>query len=254
MDNKKLLNFLLKDLTEIDELFSEKNSGGFDQLELEFIQDRLKGANKLVKILIGREESGVNSSNEFNKITDLENIVETISEKETIVETISEKETVVEIKTVNQEPEKMEDPQPDQAIIDEIAEKHKEVTEEKTEVADDVELEEELRENPNKRLGDIFLKEKSVNDLLTDTNKLENRLSNLPVESIQAAIGINDRFQYIRELFEGNSGEFAKTVEQLDGLASLKEAVQYLQLNYKWKKNETSLKFVNLVKRRFSNE
>jgi hypothetical protein len=34
----------------------------------------------------------------------------------------------------------------------------------------------------------------------------------------------------------------------------ISEAVNFLQQNFKWKKNETSLKFVNLVKRRFPNE
>ena len=30
-----------------------------------------------------------------------------------------------------------------------------------------------------------------------------------------------------------------------------KEAAEYLRVNFKWKKNEASLKFINLVKRRF---
>jgi len=107
----------------------------------------------------------------------------------------------------------------------------------------------------NKRLGDSFLKEKSVNDLMSDDfSKLEYKLSNRPVSSIQSAIGINDRFQYIRELFEGSTDNFVKTVADLDSMNNIKDAVNYLQSNFKWKKNETSLKFVNLIKRRFPNE
>ena len=100
-------------------------------------------------------------------------------------------------------------------------------------------------------MGDSFLKGKSVNDLITDQNKLEFKLSNRPVSSIQAAIGINDRFQYIRELFDGDNQKFLEAVKTLDSKQNIKEAVDYLRNNYKWKKNETSLKFVNLVKRRF---
>ncbi len=104
-------------------------------------------------------------------------------------------------------------------------------------------------------MGDSFLKEKSVNDLISaESGKLEHKLSNRPVISIQAAIGINDRFQYIRELFEGKSEIFLKTVSEIDNMNDIKEAVHYLQQNFKWKKNETSLKFVNLVKRRFLHE
>jgi hypothetical protein len=85
-------------------------------------------------------------------------------------------------------------------------------------------------------------------------SKLEHKLSNRPVSSIQSAIGINDRFQYIRELFEGSADNFVKAVSDLDSMNDIKEAVDYMQKNFKWKKNESSLKFVNLIKRRFPHE
>ena len=67
-------------------------------------------------------------------------------------------------------------------------------------------------------------------------------------------VGINDRFQYIRELFDGSSDKYTEAVSSLDSMSNINEAVAYLQHNFKWKKNETSLKFVNLIKRRFANE
>ena len=117
----------------------------------------------------------------------------------------------------------------------------------------DGEAEEESLEEPQ-RLGDRFVKEKSLNDLLANgSDKLENKLSNTPVGSLQGAIGINDRYIYIRELFNGSAETFSKTVADLDKLQNIQEAVAYLQQNYKWKKNDASLKFVNLIKRRFPN-
>ena len=74
------------------------------------------------------------------------------------------------------------------------------------------------------------------------------------MSSLQAAIGINDRFQYIRELFDGDNQKYLEAVKTIDSFDNLKDAVEYLRDNYKWKKNETSLKFVRLVKRRFSDE
>ncbi len=119
-----------------------------------------------------------------------------------------------------------------------------------------VELDEvENHDEANNRLGDSFSKGNSVNELLgsDDSDKLEYKISNSPVESIKTSIGINDRYQYIRELFEGNAETFSRAVGELDNLNSIQEAVTYLQQNYTWKKNDTSLKFVNLVKRRFPN-
>ncbi|WP_347840054.1 hypothetical protein [uncultured Draconibacterium sp.] len=119
------------------------------------------------------------------------------------------------------------------------------------------EEQEDVKQEPetNVRIGDRQLKEKSVNDLLggKDLNKLEYKISNSPVKSLQAAIGINDRYQYIRELFDGSADSFSTAVGELDNLNNINEAVAYLQQNFKWKKTETSLKFVNLVKRRFPN-
>ncbi|MFW5756688.1 MAG: hypothetical protein ACOCWK_08800, partial [Tangfeifania sp.] len=156
---------------------------------------------------------------------------------------------------------------PAEEIVAEAAEKAEEVedipenkTPEKEEESKGSETDEEMlgeedeKTEANSRLGDSFLKGKSVNDLITDQQKLEYKLSNRPVSSIQAAIGINDRFQYIRELFDGDTKKFLETVKAVDSMNDIKEAVDYLRNNFRWKKNETSLKFVNLVKRRFQND
>jgi hypothetical protein len=100
------------------------------------------------------------------------------------------------------------------------------ITSEVTSSDDDM-LEEEIEKVESvSRLGDSFLK-----------GKLEN-----------------DRFMNIRELFDGNNQKFLETVKTLDSKQNIKEAVDYLRNNFRWKRNETSLKFVNLVKRRFINE
>ncbi|WP_321371576.1 hypothetical protein [uncultured Draconibacterium sp.] len=133
----------------------------------------------------------------------------------------------------------------------------KEEVKEDEPVVDEVPEEEEIeeKEEASTRIGDRPIASKSVNDLLggKEDGKLEYKISNSPVKSIQEAIGINDRYQYIRELFDGNADTYTKTVGDLDTLTNIQEAVEYLQQNFKWKKNETSLKFVGLVKRRFPN-
>lgn len=251
MDNKKLLNFLLKDLSELDELFDDKTYGDFDELEMEFLQTRLKSSKKLVSILLDRENQAISETSTKSGPGPTEEVI------------VLPENTDEEIEPVVVE-EKSEIPEQTEEISEEITVEKEEIPEPETELKiemeddrsdDEMELEDEEVENPNRTLGDSFLKEKSVNDILASTNgKLEYKLSNRPVESIQTAIGINDRFQYIRELFDGKSDVFSKTVTDIDNMNDIKEAVHYLQQNFKWKKNETSLKFVNLVKRRFLNE
>lgn len=255
MENKKLLNFLLKDLSELDELFDEKEDGTFDELEMEFLQTRLKGSKKLVQILFDRE-------NQSMPKVKIEPDVEKVEEEKIQHEIIKEEtKPVVEDKVPDVKIHEGKEPEEKQEVglvKDEVIEEVQEKAQKEDEYLEQKEMEleeEQADENQNKTLGDSFLKGKSVNDILAgDLGKLEHKLSNRPVENIQAAIGINDQFQYIRELFEGSGDDFNKTVMEIDKLKDLQEAVNYLQQNFKWKKNETSLKFVNLVKRRFSHE
>lgn len=252
MENKKLLKFLLKDLSELDELFAGKGTADFDDLEMEFFYTRIKGAKKLVQILFDRENNTQNKTEVVQKEEIIEELAGNPEIQEKIeVEPIVEKlAKAVEEKVVQQEEELVAEIQPEVEVVPEVIEKME------VELPDEVELEEEtVVDEANQRLGDRFSKEKSFNDLMAaESTNLEHKLSNRPVTSIQKVIGINDRFQYIRELFDGNANDFTKTVSEIDAMQNIKEAVRYLQQNFKWKKNETSLKFVNLVKRRFPNE
>lgn len=306
MENKKLLKFLYKDIAEIEELFTEKGSEGFDEYEIEFIQSRFKGAKQIIQIFSEKENKRIKSiQSQFHSQTAEENSesveshplvgneqtkseqpllsaeeqesLNSLSEFEEELndskQALLEEEAIVEEEQVDSiiDAEKSEALESkSQGILNEsevvhqqpetAAEEHESRSEETEPNDQDSKLEVDLNDEPeldeaNHRLGDRFLKEKSVNELLAgDGNKLEHKISNSRVASIKAAIGINDRYQYIRELFDGNADTFSKTVSELDSLTSIKEAVTYLQQNYKWKKNETSLKFVNLVKRRFPNE
>jgi hypothetical protein len=320
MENKKLLKYLLKDLNELEEMFSEKGKNSFDEMEMEFIQNRVSGAKRLVQLFIDRANDAP-ADIPPAPVTNEKPVVEKslVAEEKTIApveielpgkrwveaeETLSTDENTAEIvvdsinnetksevkipgtilseipgtavaESVEEEVEavspKIETPRDDNQISVPVQEKISEV--EKNEPAENevqkpaenkrtypVQQELEMEEEGpvdihHKRLGDSFLKEKSVNDIIGgDFSKLEHKLSNRPILSIQAAIGINDRFQYIRELFEGSADSFAKTVADLDSMNDIKEAVNYLQNHFKWKKNETSLKFVSLIKRRFPNE
>jgi hypothetical protein len=266
MENKKLIKILLKDMGELEELIAEiKANRHFDALETEFIHTRAKGILQLMQMLDSKEKT---AQAEFRKEPEiLEKEPKKSESAESFKETIKEKQPAEE--DASRESEKIKPQQEDtgqkapepKTVMTSAPgitarEKQEPFTSENVQKSeDDVVLEEENKAiEPASRLGDSFLKGKSLNDLITDQNKLEFKLSNRPVTNIQTAIGINDRFQYIRELFDGDNQKFMDAVKTLDSKQNIKEAVDYLRNNFKWKKNETSLKFVNLVKRRFLNE
>lgn len=103
-----------------------------------------------------------------------------------------------------------------------------------------------------KILGEQFKKEPSLNDRHSN-NTVASKIKGKPITSLKSAIGLNDRFLFTRELFENVSSKFTTTVETLDNCTTLVEAIEYLEENYTWTKNETSLKFMDLIKRRFEN-
>jgi len=301
MENKKLLGYILKDLIALEEILGGTGNLQLDEIETEFVQNRVKSARKLVQMYIDSPEEHTMAANphvqndfgkreiEIQAVTFAAPPVSPEKQTTAVIGDIPRQTVIFEEEDTNHYQEDVPENTLEQipaggVIVNEIMGfveetitdiaqeegvtlpateeeddewKHgtpikAEVTQEKA-VQQELELDEYTADDvQNKRLGDSFSKEKSVNDLITDdAQKLEQKISNMPVASIQAAIGINDRFQFIRELFEGSSEKYVETVTKLDSMTELKEAVAYLQQNFKWKKTEVSLKFVSLIKRRF---
>ncbi len=100
-------------------------------------------------------------------------------------------------------------------------------------------------------LGEKFIQGKSLNDLLVEQSKGDSKYSHMPITNLQAAVGINDRFLFTRELFDGSAQHYQETMARLDGMQNLQEAAAFLRATYTWKKSDTSLKFIELVRRRF---
>ena len=73
------------------------------------------------------------------------------------------------------------------------------------------------------------------------------------VEDIRQAISLGDRFLFQRELFAGNGELMQKTLDEINTLSSLGEAMDYVRDNFDWDKDSTAVQlFENVLKRRFS--
>ena len=110
-------------------------------------------------------------------------------------------------------------------------------------------------ENQNQEkavVGESFQKERSLNDAMGEQKSAESAVNSGPISSLRAAIGLNDRFLFIREIFNNNTEKYNTVIENLDKLETIQQAVEYLKANLSLQKNDTSMKFVDLLKRRFS--
>ncbi|MEI9955464.1 MAG: hypothetical protein WDM90_03940 [Ferruginibacter sp.] len=98
----------------------------------------------------------------------------------------------------------------------------------------------------------------SVNDRLKQSNPdLGDALIETPIRDLKKAIGINDRFLYINELFRGDETMYERSIKTINTFSILPEAEYWIQRELKTKigwddKNETVKQFIQLVKRRFT--
>lgn len=81
---------------------------------------------------------------------------------------------------------------------------------------------------------------------------LQTSLFGAAVEDIRQAISLGDRFLFQRELFAGNGELMQKTLDELNALGSLEEAMDYVADNFEWDSDSTAVQlFENVLKRRF---
>jgi hypothetical protein len=77
------------------------------------------------------------------------------------------------------------------------------------------------------------------------------------LSDLRKAFGINERFLYANELFNGDMSAFTRAIEELNHVDSLEDAVQLLEghlaSRYRWdEESETVMAFKSTVSRRFA--
>ncbi len=74
-----------------------------------------------------------------------------------------------------------------------------------------------------------------------------------PVYDLRQAVGINDRFLLIRDLFGGDSEAYETLMQRLNAFESLDDCVIYLTENYMWNANSDSVRLLmELLERKFA--
>jgi hypothetical protein len=81
---------------------------------------------------------------------------------------------------------------------------------------------------------------------------ISSQLQSKPISSIKSAIGINDKFKLIRDLFNEDSDAYAKTITRLDSCIDFNEAFNYITTSFNWDMEDESVQFIlDLVRRKF---
>ena len=101
---------------------------------------------------------------------------------------------------------------------------------------------------------------RSLNDLLQsqhEENSLFNKMQQSKINDLLKAISLNDKFLFIKELFNGKGEDFSLNIQKLNNCASLDEAFEELEVmkkHYFWEStSEAYLSLCDLIRRRYIN-
>ncbi|WP_430971786.1 hypothetical protein [Sunxiuqinia rutila] len=281
MEKHKLIHLILKDLEELNEIAGElKQSQELSRFMLDIAVSKSKLVAQEFEFLKELSQQKSTNGSALKEPTTLASPIVSEPAMETTEEEItakveSPKQAIEQPEPSSIQPEKSEEPtttEPEpqvaevpeepisaetnevepEAVVSPNIQEVEEVSEKQTVMAENLP---EEKEEPvfSKTLGENFVTGKSLNDLLLEGKPVDTKLSSSPIQKLETAIGLNDRFQYTRELFNNNPELFSQTVKEIDQAQNLEEAVAYLNSNFKWKKTDTSVQFAQLVKRRFNN-
>jgi hypothetical protein len=126
-----------------------------------------------------------------------------------------------------------------------------------------------LAEKPTDRFT-LSQKSREINDIIgggngsslneklkSDIVDLRSALNDTPVRDLKKAIGVNDRFVFVNQLFRGDEAMYERSIKTINGFRILPEAEYWMERELKvklgWDENSNITRhFYQLVKRRFS--
>jgi len=94
----------------------------------------------------------------------------------------------------------------------------------------------------------------TLNDKLQGSrvNNLQEKIQKSKLKDIQSAIGINDKFLFIRELFENKSEEYKSAINYINSQGDYNEIISHFNKFKKWNNEDvTVIQFFDLIKRKF---
>jgi hypothetical protein len=170
-------------------------------------------------------------------------------EKPVITE--KEPEEQQEIQHMEEEPaEPVEIPEEKEVVS------HKEVREE-PEITDAQQDYTETEEDSKSTIDLFSSAEPTISDVYSEqeTVTVADKFNQETVNELREAIGINEKFLFINELFNGDMSKYNKAIDELDEMATYKGAETYLlelKVQHQWEEDSQALmKLTELVKRKF---
>ncbi|MFZ4463495.1 MAG: hypothetical protein ACOYN5_06585 [Bacteroidales bacterium] len=103
--------------------------------------------------------------------------------------------------------------------------------------------------------GDTIVESLGEKFAATDDHSIAAKMQQKRIHDLRAAIGINEKFLFINELFGGNLNQYNKTIDELNNMVSLDGARAFLielRIQHQWPAQAPALlKLNDLIERKF---
>lgn len=254
MDFNRTVDLIIKDLYEAGEIIDDlKNYPGVPAFQVELAKSKCKSAAEIISFLkdssasfsVPVQKESQKAEDDTKAITD--NNSAALSEPSASVSSPSDNK-IPEDFSERIQPEPPGIRKPESSKINNItgtgSPGEQKTTVEKKKVSAQTIIADTFSSLPG-RLNEKISGQKGPNEL-SDSNKAR------PVSDLYDAIGINDRFLFIREIFDGNTDSYNKAIEQLNKSACLSDAKEII-MGYagNMAESEASKQLFELIKRKF---
>lgn len=239
MDFTNAVKIIMRDLEEtrtiIDDIISDSD---IHATELDLVKARLRSATEMLSLLprLAPSTTATTVQKEMpleNKGRDNQETNSIVTNVESVMPTPQEPEPVLEIEDEIAPPEEIKTPQ-----VPETREINK------------------SPEHASKPIfADRFTNEGILGEKISTSrpeSDIAASISSKPVTDITVAIGLNDRFYYIRELFDNSAEVYSKTLSKLNKATSLGEAINILDKSIVSKPDTDAYSSItDIIKRKF---
>ncbi len=219
MDFNSTVDLIIRDLNEASEIIDDfRNYSGVPVIQVELARSKCKSAAEIIALLKNMQEPSA------------------FPEKK---ESAGQKEGKKQKPEIKPEPAmKVSEESKPSASFNENKNSNIKKTPESAIIADTFS---HLPNSLNEQIGSMR-EEDGVSDMLKTK----------PLANLSDAIGVNDRFLFVREIFRGNRESYEQAISKLDNAENIKDAKSII-LSYtgKYEETEASKQLLDLVKRKF---
>lgn len=254
MNKSDLHKNIIKEIQEIYSFINRfENPNQIHQIDIDLAMSKVRNLYDIL-LKLNAHDTYVSEYQSKEKLTinkpsakqDIEPVEEDIQKEELKKPSkTSETKQEVEIDLIKPEIKKEIEPVRKITIVDE--EKPKKVQEKQ-----------KKQESSSEIMADKFHSKTYMHDSFTkgnpDKQDVSSKMKSKPITDINSAIGLNDKFVYVRELFNGNKDQFVETIQLLNNFDTFENALGYLKENFKWDyKEPIVVKLIELVRRKYTN-